>query len=332
MFHRRVALIARMTLPVLALLVCSVLAEDATPALDPAAWGSDHVGKSVPEFVSGDQCLFCHRKDIGPAWPQNRHGLTVRVASRNSDAERSLNEDDELREYANAVEYLLGTGNHQRFLKHGNEYGHLDLLSVKWSQSRNSKSGILTDKKSPNWNPTRFGEACAGCHATAVDVSTEQFTATSLDCFVCHGDPPDSHTENASMVHLSPARETPAREVMSICGQCHLRGGRSKSSGNPYANNFVAGDNLFRDFQVNLSEQSIRQRGPADGHVFANVREVVLLGVEKMTCLTCHSVHQQSTEQHKTLNDTNLCWQCHEKDDPKSLIKSVDHHSPTCEY
>ena len=34
--------------------------------LDPAAWGSDHVGKPVPEYVTGDECLFCHRDDVGP--------------------------------------------------------------------------------------------------------------------------------------------------------------------------------------------------------------------------------------------------------------------------
>src|SRR5437867_3363684 len=31
---------------------------------DPA-WGSDHIGKPLPEFASGDECLFCHR-DVGP--------------------------------------------------------------------------------------------------------------------------------------------------------------------------------------------------------------------------------------------------------------------------
>src|SRR2546425_7148381 len=37
--------------------------------LDPAAWGSDPVDKAVPESITGDECLFCHRVQIGPAWP-----------------------------------------------------------------------------------------------------------------------------------------------------------------------------------------------------------------------------------------------------------------------
>ena len=39
--------------------------------VDPAAWGGDHVGKPLPAYVTGDECLFCHRK-IGPAWGKNR--------------------------------------------------------------------------------------------------------------------------------------------------------------------------------------------------------------------------------------------------------------------
>ncbi|MBL8187601.1 MAG: hypothetical protein JNK38_06315, partial [Acidobacteria bacterium] len=28
--------------------------------LDPAAWGGNHIGKPIPEFAHGDECLFCH--------------------------------------------------------------------------------------------------------------------------------------------------------------------------------------------------------------------------------------------------------------------------------
>jgi hypothetical protein len=45
---------------------------------DPAAWGSTHAGQPVPDFVHGDECLFCHRNNIGPSWQKNAHGLTIR--------------------------------------------------------------------------------------------------------------------------------------------------------------------------------------------------------------------------------------------------------------
>ena len=41
------------------------LAKRSPPELNPAAWGSDHVGRPLPEYVTGEECLFCHRKDVG---------------------------------------------------------------------------------------------------------------------------------------------------------------------------------------------------------------------------------------------------------------------------
>src|SRR6266849_698004 len=64
-----------------AVLFVAETSKETAPAqktLDPAAWGSNHVGKPVPDFVQGDECLFCHRNDIGPGWQKNTHGLAVR--------------------------------------------------------------------------------------------------------------------------------------------------------------------------------------------------------------------------------------------------------------
>jgi hypothetical protein len=46
--------------------------------LDPGAWGSDHVGQAVPELIDGEECLFCHRRVIGPSWPRNPHARSPR--------------------------------------------------------------------------------------------------------------------------------------------------------------------------------------------------------------------------------------------------------------
>src|SRR5205085_2111137 len=65
---------------VIAGMVPAAIAFTRQPAqkLDPAAWGSDHVGKPIPEYVAGDECLFCHRNDVGSSWKDNRHNRTVR--------------------------------------------------------------------------------------------------------------------------------------------------------------------------------------------------------------------------------------------------------------
>src|SRR5882724_5737069 len=70
----------------LVLLVSRSCAVEPAQPLDPAAWGGDHVGKPPVEFMSGDECLFCHRNDVGPTWSSNRHGRTIRTAERDSAA------------------------------------------------------------------------------------------------------------------------------------------------------------------------------------------------------------------------------------------------------
>src|SRR5262249_10143552 len=38
----------------------------------------DHVGKPVPEYLTGDECLFCHEIRIGRTWQSNPHAWTIR--------------------------------------------------------------------------------------------------------------------------------------------------------------------------------------------------------------------------------------------------------------
>jgi predicted CXXCH cytochrome family protein len=193
-----------------------------------------------------------------------------------------------------------------------------------------SKHGQLLATDQPHWDRRQFGDRCAGCHASGADSSQRTFATLSLDCFVCHGDVPDRHTTKPSLVHLSPQHKDPAAVVTSICAQCHLRTGSSRSSGLPYSNHFVAGDNLFRDFRVDLGNGAIGKLNPADRHVQENVRDVVVLGQEAVTCLSCHDVHAQSSQKHQLLADSQLCRNCHETGTNKLIRYTI--HSHTCGY
>src|SRR5438105_4008947 len=44
-------------------------------------FAQDHVGKPLPEYVTGDECLFCHRVQVADTWQQNPHARTVRPAT-----------------------------------------------------------------------------------------------------------------------------------------------------------------------------------------------------------------------------------------------------------
>lgn len=263
--------------------------------LDPAAWGSDHVGQPPPEFTSGDQCLFCHRLDVGPAWKDNRHGQTIR---------------------ADEMELLLGRGERQRRLRRSEQFGKLDLF----------------DPVKKAWDDKTFGDSCAGCHTTGVDAKTTAFAALSLDCFVCHGEPPDKHTKDGSQAMLSRKGKDAARVVISTCAGCHLRTGKAKSTSLPFPNTFVPGDNLFRDFQVDLSDEAIRKLNPADAHVLENVRDVAVLGKEDVTCLSCHDIHKQSSRKHHRVAESDLCRHCHNPTGSKKERKPFEVHSKLCGY
>lgn len=291
--------------------------------VDPAAWGGDHVGQPFPPYVTGDECLFCHR-DIGPTWGDNAHQRTIRPATPDELSLAALREFPRGKDLADQTQYLLGSERMTRFLKRSEEYGKLDLLSAMFRPQQNAdvetdeasrenapgEIHLPADDDEPRWEPHTFADRCAGCHTTAVDSRGKAFSSLSLDCFTCHGDVPLEHTKDTSLALLSAKHREP-RQVISLCGQCHLRGGRSKSTGLPYPNTFVAGDNLFRDFQVDFSDEGLNTLPAADRHIFENTRDVALFNQTEMTCLTCHDVHTSSSERHQALEEVTICGSCH---------------------
>ena len=279
------------------------------------AWGGDHVGQKFPEYLTGDECLFCHRQ-IGPAWNDNRHQQTIRTAHMDDPAMQMLREltaDPQAdREIAEEVEYLLGSQRITRFLRRSRDYGKLGILSTSYVPKfeNRQRTGRLNHSDSPGWNTKVFADRCAGCHATAVDAETRAFTALSIDCFSCHGDVGLEHTKDVSRVLLS-SKSRDAGRVTSTCGQCHLRGGSSKSSGLPYPNTFVPGDNLFRDFQVDFSDAAIQALPAIEQHIYRNARDVAVSDRSETTCLTCHDVHRQRSDKHQRLETAGICSSCH---------------------
>lgn len=301
-------------------------------ALDPAAWGSDHVGQPRPDYVVGDECLFCHRADVGPTWSRNRHQRTLRDIDRSSAAYTGL-----LAAGASPVreaQVEMGGERIVRYLRRSQRYGRYEILSHGFIPGEGGAPGRpgRLDPASAFWDEESFGRSCAGCHATAVDSVALTMSSPGLDCYTCHGAVDVNHPANTALVIFSRQRNHPAREVVSICGSCHVRTGRSRSSGLPYPNNFVPGDNLFRDLEVDLSAAGLAQAAPADRHVLENVRAVVLDGRDSVTCLTCHAVHTQSSKRHESLRQEASCLTCHLEDGPMSESRDYEDHSERCQY
>ncbi len=299
--------------------------------LDPAAWGADHVGQPVPLYMEGGECLFCHRHQVGVTWDTNKHNRTIRDAEPKEPAMVALRDDAATKRLADEVQLLLGDTRAERFLKRGEAYGHADLLSVKATFGRGRRARLEATEKL-QWDADAFALQCAGCHATAVDPETHAFATVSLDCYACHGDAPAEHANEPELMPLAKARHDSPAAVTSICASCHVRFGKSKSTGLPYATNFVAGDNLFKDFEVDWSVLDDKKLNPADAHVLENVRDVVVNGETSMTCLTCHDVHPGTSAKHRELPVVQYCQHCHTGSNPIKGHKNYAVHSERCQY
>jgi hypothetical protein len=299
--------------------------------LDPAAWGGDHVGQEIPQYMDSGECLFCHRVAVGVTWQRNKHNLTMREPEASEPALAALQTDANARTLAEQVQLILGDTRAQRFLRRSQAYGKVDLLTVGATFGRGRRAKLDSTEK-PRWDAETFAHDCAGCHATAVDPRTHAFSALSIDCFSCHGDASAEHANDTKLMPLAKARKDSAAVVTSICASCHVRFGKSKASGLPYPTNFVAGDNLFKDFQVDFRAADDAKLNPADRHVMENVRDVVLLGQESMTCLSCHDVHAGTSKKHRDLASVQYCLHCHDAGQPIKGHKAYEVHSQRCRY
>ena len=305
--------------------------------LDPAAWGGNHVGKPIPEYVHGDECLFCHRNSIGVTWQKNAHGLAVRQGEDAPELQRLAGKLPELSTVVSEIGYFLGSRHRVRFLKKSG-YGKFSLLNLQAVLGANGIGGIdkggVIDKassSSPSWDKEKFGMRCAGCHATGVDAKTNSFAAFGIDCYACHGLATLDHSKDTSLMWLSKKRRDDARAITSICAQCHVRFGKSRSTNLPYANNFIAGDNLFQDFAVDFAKVDDQDVNPIDRHVLRNVRDVAVGGDLSTFCLTCHDVHVSSTSRHSQARRGAICADCHGKTFTPQ-VKPFEVRSALCEY
>src|SRR5262249_3170784 len=148
-------------------------------------------------FVHGDECLFCHRADIGHDWPKNAHGATLREVADSPDLAPLL-KDPAAVPFAKEVTHFLGSRHYTRFLKKDG-YNKFDIQGV----SGVKKDGAWTTTGKADWDKTKFQDKCTGCHATAPDPATKSFAAIGHDCYVCHGVVDLNHTKDTSLIWLS---------------------------------------------------------------------------------------------------------------------------------
>jgi hypothetical protein len=304
-----------------------------------SGWGGSHAGQPPPDYLQGDECLFCHRNEIGPGWARDRHARTIRYREAAPEIEPLLAADPLIGSVAGEVEFVLGAGSISRLLKRDG-YGRFAIFTQGTGESAmgaippagERRTNLSGGPSASGWDRQLFFAQCAGCHTTAVDTTAQTFSAFSLDCYSCHGNVSLDHTTDKSRVLLSSKgrREEP-RVVTSLCAQCHLRGAVSRSTGLPYPNNFIAGDNLFLDLVADFARAEDPTLNVGDRHVWRNVRDVVLDG-QTTTCLSCHQMHPGSTLRHRRLLRAPICAECHTDPSSFKTVLRPEVHSPLCQY
>lgn len=324
----------------------------AKEAVSPEPWpdGSDHVGIETPLYATGEECLFCHRSDVGPSLPRDAHTQTIRYAGKGQAAAKELEvlrDSPALAAFADEVAYVMGGKKApRRFLRDAPGHNRLAISDVRVGRvahvadskapsaasSEDPDDAPVFPGDSPAWDEDHFARSCVGCHCTAVEEEEGRpYGAIALDCYSCHGDVSLEHANDTKEILLSRKREDPPLQIAAICGSCHLRGGRSRSTGAPYPNQFVPGDDLFRDYEVDFSDENLARMNPGERHIFQNVRDITMRGERRTTCLTCHEIHYDSPALHLGAPTGEICWTCHPKED-RSRVLPYERSSPTCEY
>lgn len=269
--------------------------------------------KAQPQFVHGDECLFCHRVDIGRTWQNNSHGVTMRQREDAPDLIKKLAADPAMKQFETQVTHTLGSRHTVRYLKKSG-YGKQDLLSPELG-----------------WQKDKFAKQCAGCHATAVDSKTLAYSEVGIDCYACHGLVDLDHSNDTSKIFLSKKRRSDVMAITMTCAQCHLRGGKSRATGLPWPDNYTAGGDLFKDYDVDFARADDPQLNAGDRHVWKNVRDVVKNSGD-VSCISCHRIHENSSSRHRRVLTSAICLECHNADGPKKALKSYTVHSTLCEY
>jgi nitrate/TMAO reductase-like tetraheme cytochrome c subunit len=290
----------------------------------------------VPDFYGGDECLFCHRFTVGQHWQKDPHFRTVRGKFKDARIAPEiewLKSQERVGKVADEVEFVMGGKRAARFLRR-NDDGRFEILDFGMLDPASNNPSRLPLLKSfpgpaaPVWKADQFSNDCIGCHMTGVDAKTLTPFESFVGCETCHGPHNPEHTNASVFLPFARKAKTPAEAIASTCGSCHLRGGQSRSTGRPFPNNFVAGDNLFKDYIFDFSKEA---GNPIDGHIARNIRDIVIYGKPDVTCVSCHKMHPSDTAKHRRLPKTDFCHTCHQIE-PLKDRKKYEIHSGTCQY
>jgi predicted CXXCH cytochrome family protein len=265
------------------------------------------------EYVGSRECFSCHR-DMR-AHTESAHGLALQENEDAILADFSTGEDvrqiqipgeDALRPFtAKDIAFTIGTGRHvQRYLYEVEE-GSYRVLPAEW----NTETGVWQPYlPAESWDDPAydFGQNCAYCHTTGLNIETYEWEEDGVQCETCHG-PGSEHAELADDMGRRASDEERAATRAAInpgidpqvCGQCHSTG--TGADNRPYPAGYIPGETLTDSFTLSAPEDTAHWW--ATGHAshknmqynewlsgHANALKVVQENdFNEESCLGCHS-------------------------------------------
>ncbi len=247
-----------------------------------------------------------------------------------------------IHERRHQVEYIIGSGNHNRAYV-WEESGYLYQMPIAW-YSQVGRWDLSPGYHSQN---SRFDrpiiEECVQCHNADTPFSTDsehhypEHLPLGIACERCHA-PGARHVDLRAAGNGPPAgvpdstivnpRRLPPQRQMDVCLQCHLVGSVRFPLAGADNRSFHAGERLadhravFVSKTTQLGDLRITSHGErfVQSACYSQTRGA-------LTCITCHNPHEPVAEVPRQRFNA-VCIGCHAADPPPSPRSTCQRHAP----
>jgi predicted CXXCH cytochrome family protein len=226
------------------------------------------------------------------------------------------------------VRYVVGSGRHSlTYLVDAD--GFLVESPVTWYASR--KAWAMSpgyDRPNHSGFERAVGESCLVCHAgraEAVEGSLHRMRIDepAIGCERCHG-PGSLHVErHAGRERAQEAAEVdytivnprrlPRDRAEAVCQQCHLQASASVIARGRTRGDFRPGLPL-EDFRADFRLARPDSAMTVTGHVAQMHQSRCYQGSDRLTCLTCHSPHDEPAPERRAAHYNAVCLDCHPRE------------------